>query len=326
MKKVKLGLLACGNIANKMARAVTGTDNVELYACGARSIERALAFASKYNIPKAYGSYEELLSDPEIELIYVSTPHSLHYQYVKMSLEHGKNVICEKPFTTGEKQAAELFALAREKGLFLMECMWTRFLPAVRELKKLLDQGEVGELLTLQLMFGQDLRHVNRLMSPELAGGALLDMGIYSVTTADLYFGDDIKNICSTARMSDRGVDLTNVVMFDYGNGKTATVGSSAIAVMDNTAYIMGSEGYVILKSFSSMTEFTVVKGPAATTYTYPNALRGNGFEHELSEAADCIRKGKLESDILPGDKTIYMMGLLDRIRKQWGMVYPFEK
>jgi len=326
LKKVKFGLLACGNIANKMARAVTGTDNVELYACGARSIDRAREFAARYNIPKAYGSYEELLSDPELELVYVSTPHSHHYEYVKMSLEHGKHVICEKPFTANKKQAEELFALAREKGLFLMECMWTRFLPAILELQRMIGEGAIGEPLSLHLMFGQDLRKVHRLQAPELAGGALLDMGIYSVTMADLIFGEDIKNIFSTVRMSEKGVDQMNVVMFDYGNGKTASVGTSAIAAMDNTAYLMGSEGYVILDSFSSMTEFTVVKGSVATKYSFPNRLRGNGFEHELAEAAGCILSGRPESDILPGKKTIYMMGLLDRIRGSWGMVYPFEK
>jgi hypothetical protein len=151
-------------------------------------------------------------------------------------------------------------------------------------------------------------------------------MGIYSVTIADLYFGDGIKNISSTVRMSDKGVDLMNIIILDYGNGRTAAVGTSAIAAMENTAYIMGSEGNAILKSFSGMTEFTIVKGSKATTYTYPNALRGNGFEHELSEAASCILNGKIESEIMPGKKTIYMMELLDKIRGQWGMVYPFEK
>ena len=326
MKKVKLGLLACGGIANKMARAVPAAPNVELYACAARDLSRAEEFAAKYNIPKAYGSYQELVNDSEIGLIYVSTPHSHHYEAIKLCLEGGKNVICEKPFTPNAKQAEELFALAKSKGLFLMEAMWTRFLPAIKELKKMVDGGIIGELLTANLTSGQDLRHVPRLNDPALAGGALLDMGIYSITFPDLFMGEDIKEIHSSARISDKGVDLTNVVLFDYGNGKCASVMSSCLAAYAETSSLLGTDGYIILNGFGGLTEFTVVKKGVSTTYSFPNALRGNGFEHELMEAADCILAGKLESDILPGSKTIHMMGLLDRIRKPWGVVYPFEK
>lgn len=326
MKKIKLGLLACGGIANKMARAVTVVENVTLWACAARDLSRAEDFAATYNIPKAYGSYEELVQDKDIDLVYVSTPHTLHYDCVKLCLEAGKNVLCEKPFTTDAAQAKELFELARARGLFLMEAMWTRFLPAVRELHKFLAEGGIGEVLSAHSVWGQSLQHVKRLTDPALAGGALLDMGVYSLTFADLIMGDDIKAMHSTVRMSDAGVDQHNNLLLDYGNGRCATINSSSISAFPQVVSIMGTEGSVQAREFNSLVEYTVTKGSVSTTYSFPNALRGNGFEHQLMEAADCVLNNKIESDIHPGSKTIYMMGLMDKIRAQWGLVYPFEK
>ena len=325
MKRIKLGILACSGIANKMACAAAFVDNIELYACASRELSHAKEFAAKYNIAKAYGAYEELASDEEVDLIYVSSPHSHHYENVKLCLEAGKHVVCEKPFTTDAAQAAELFKLAKSQGLFLMEALWTRFLPAVLEMKRMLDEGVIGELLTLNQTSGQDLRHVERIISPELAGGALLDMGVYSLTYADLFLGEGIKNIYSSVRMSKEGVDQTSVILLDYGDGKCASIMSSGLAAYKECAYIMGAGGYAAIEGTYGPESFTVTVKNKTTAYSYPFSLAGNGFEYELIEAVNCIQAGKPESDKLPGDKTVYMMGLLDRIRKEWGMVYPFE-
>jgi len=206
-----------------------------------------------------------------------------------------------------------------------MEALWTRFLPAVLELKRMLGEGVIGELLTLNQTSGQDLRHVERIISPELAGGALLDMGVYSLTYADLFLGQGIKSIHSSVRMSEEGVDQTSVILLDYGGGKCASIMSSGLAAYKECAYIMGAEGYAAIEGTYGPECFTITKKNETVTYSFPFALAGNGFEYELIEAANCIQADKLESDKMPGNKTIYMMGLLDRIRKEWGMVYPFE-
>ena len=325
MKKIKLGLLACGGIAHKMARAAAAADNVELYACAARDLTRAKDFAAIYNIPVAYGSYERLAADAAVDLIYVSSLNHSHFEHVKLCLEAGKHVICEKPFTTSAAQAKELFALAASKKLFLMEAMWTRFLPAIRKLKEMIDAGELGELIALNLTSGQAVGHVPRLARADFAGGALLDMGVYSLTYSDLYMGEDIKNIYSSARLSDEGVDQTNMILLDYGDGKAATVMSSSLAAYEHRVTILGTKAYAVINGVYGADSFSITRGSETITYNLPSKLRGNGFEHELIEAADCIIAGKIESDIHPGAKTIYMMGLLDRIRARWGMVYPFE-
>ena len=204
---MKLAILGPGGIARSMATAAKGLPEVELYAVGSRTYEKAKAFAEEWGFEKAYGSYEEMLSDPQVELVYVATPHSHHYQYAKMCLEHGKHVLVEKAFTVNAVQAEELIRMSEEKGLLLAEAIWTRYMPSRKMIDDLVESGVIGKVTSLTANLGYVLPHVERLQEPSLAGGALLDLGVYPINFALMVFHGQVEKVTSTAVMSPKGID-----------------------------------------------------------------------------------------------------------------------
>ena len=239
---IKMGIIGAGRIAGFMGETLQGMETVARYAIAARNLERAKAFADQYGFEKAYGSYEEMLEDPSVDLVYVATPHSHHYDHVKLCLEHGKHVLCEKAFTVNEGQARELFAMAKEKGLLLTEAIWTRYMPMRRTLEEVLASGIIGtpHMLAANLSYIIDWK--DRITKPELAGGALLDIGIYTLNFASMVFGDDIENITGTAVFNEHGMDMQENITLVYKDGRMAALNASARSLSDRRGIIYGDK------------------------------------------------------------------------------------
>lgn len=227
---MKFAILAAGNIAQSMARAVEGLKEIERYAVACREYDRAKAFADKWRFEKAYGSYEEMVNDPAVELVYVASPHSHHYEHAKLCLEHGKHVLVEKAFTVNAKQAEELIRMAQDKQLLLAEAIWTRYMPSRKMIDEVVASDVIGNVTSLTANLGYVLPHVDRMQNPALAGGALLDLGVYPINFALMTFQSKVKKVVSTAVLSDRGVDWMNSITLIFEDGKMAVLHSNMLA------------------------------------------------------------------------------------------------
>lgn len=323
---MKFAILGPGKIAKSMAAAVSGLEQVEKYAVGARDLDRAQAFAKEWGFQNAYGSYEELVSDPEVELIYVATPHSHHYEHAKLCLEHGKNVLLEKAFTVNAKQAEELIMLAKEKNVLLAEAIWTRYMPSRKMIDDLLEKGTIGKVTSIMANLGYELHNIPRLQEPELAGGALLDLGVYPINFAKMVMKQDVKEVYSNAVMSPKGIDWTNSITLIFEDDTMAVLHSNMLAGINRMGVISGDKGYLEIQNINNCEEIRLydLDHKLIETYTVPNQI--NGYEYEVIACIKAIEEGKIECDEMPHEETLWVMRLLDRIRNDWGMVYPFEK
>lgn len=324
--KIKWGIMASGWIAEKFAADLVHTSNGTAYAVGSRTLEKARTFADRFQIPKAYGSYEELVADPDVDAIYVATPHPFHKENVMTALRAGKAVLCEKPFTVNSAELEEIVAYARERKLFLMEAMWTRFLPPIRKVKEWLAAGRIGEVRLVKADFGfrVDWNPAGRLLNPELGGGALLDAGIYPISFASMVFGAHPQKIQSTAHIGETGVDEHFSLLLSYKNGATASLNGAVRLAIGNDAYIHGTEGKIYIPGFLNAKSATLyVNGEEVETFTDDRAAIGYAFEAE--EVGRALSAGLTESADITLDESLDIMWLLDKIREQWGLRYPFE-
>ena len=330
---MKFAILGCGHIATKMAAAVKTLEKkgmgVEAYAVASRSLEKAQKFADDYGFGRAYGSYEELANDPQVDLIYVATPHSEHYQNALLCLNAGRNLLVEKAFTANALMASEVVALAEEKGVFLCEAMWTRFLPAVQMVKDWISAGKIGEVKSVEADFSMPLSHIERLRKPELAGGALLDLGIYSLTFADIFLnGDGTNHIVKTETNCVKfptGVDATDWIDLTYKNGQVAHLKTSMVAPLKNEGVIYGSEGFIRVQNLNDMVEIQRfdVAGTLVESVIPPRIE--NCYEYEVLGCKAALEKGLKECPEMPHTKTMQIMTQMDSLRAAWGVSYPFE-
>ena len=325
MKRIKFGILATGNIANSMAKAVQQLEEVECYAAASRSYEKAKDFADKWGFEKAYGSYEELVNDPEVELIYVASPHSHHYPHAKLCLEHGKHVLLEKAFTVNVSQAEELIALSKEKGLLLAEAFWPRYMPTRKILDDLIAQGEIGEVHAVMADFGAPLSHVERMWNPELAGGALLDLGVYPINFALQIFKSSVQKIQSDAVMSPLGVDHMNGITLTFADNKIAVLHSNMLACMGNRGVVYGDKGFIELYEINNPMGIRIFNENKELTASYPAPEQINGYEYEVLACVRAIKAGQIECEEMPHSETLRLMKILDEIRGQWGFKLPCE-
>jgi len=322
--KIKWGILGTGRIAHVFATALHDAGNSELYAVGSRSIEKAQEFAQDYGIPKSYGSYEELVNDPEVDAIYVATPHHLHLENTLLALNHEKHVLCEKPLGVNQREVALMIEKASEKKLFLMEALWSRFLPNILKTKELVESGEIGDvkLLTAYFAFksnhGPEGRHFNK----ELCGGTLLDIGIYNIFLSLLILGKP-KSISAMAGLSDQGVDTNCSYSFKYENETMAVMHSSFLAESPTVAEIHGTKGKIVLEHRWFCPGKVKVIHEDGTEKVYDFDTKGNGYQYEVIEAANCILSGKTQSELWSLDDSLLLIGVLDTIRKECGVVYP---
>ena len=322
---MKFGILAPGHIANSLAKAASGIAGIEKYAIGSRDIGRAKEFAEKWGFEKAYGSYEELAKDPEVELIYIASPHSHHYEHAKLCMENGKNVLVEKAFTVNDKQAEELVALSREKNVLLAEAIWTRYMPSRKMIDDVVASGVIGKVTSLTANLGYVLGHVERMQEPALAGGALLDLGVYPINFALMTFGNDIKSIDAIPVMSPKGVDWINSIIFTYEDGRMAVLHSNMLAQTDRQGVINGDKGYIEVQNINNCEEIRVFDLERKMTARYVVPEQINGYEYELISCMKAIEEGKIECNEMPHEETLRVMGILDGIRKRWDMTYPCE-
>ena len=325
MEKLRVGILSTGNIAATMAGTVAQMEEAEVYAVASRTREKAEAFAARFGAKKAYGSYEELAADDQVDLVYVATPISEHYENVKMLIDHGRNVLCEKAFAVNEAQAAEMTALARKKGVLLAEAIWVRYMPMWTTLKEVLDSGVIGKPMTLTCSLCYLIDQVPRLVLPELAGGALLDVGVYTLNFASLVFGDDIETITTTALMTDTGVDAQNSITFTYPGGRMAILNSSLQVLSDRKGIIYGTKGFVIVENINNFESITVYNENREITAVYTQPAQITGYEYEVRACAHAIREGLTQCPQMPHEETLRIMAQMDAVRAQWGLKYPME-
>ena len=327
-RNVGWGILGCGKIAHKFARAVGSVSGTELVAAGSRSDEKAQAFAEEFKIPKSYGSYEALVEDGDVDVVYVATPHPMHRNNSILALEAGKAVLCEKPFAVTASEAREVVALAEKKGLFLMEAMWTRFLPTMARIRQILNGGLIGEVRIVQADFGfrSDWHPQGRLLNPDLAGGALLDVGVYTAFFVSMVFGQAPERIAAQAFKGDTGVDEQCCAVLSYPGGGLAVVTPAVRTRTPQEATIMGTDGWIRLESqwYGGSPFVLHQKDRRRKRYRIPTAK--NGFQYEVEEVVRCLGEGRKESEILPWDETIRVMAVLDGIRSQIDLIYPWER
>ena len=332
---MKFAILGCGFIATKMAEAVKAIESrgVEAYAVASRSLTKAEKFAKDYGFGRAYGSYEELAKDPAVDLVYIATPHSEHYNNILLCLEHGKNLLVEKAFTANALMASEVIALAEEKGVFLSEAMWTRFLPAVQMVKDLILAGKIGKVESVEADFSMPLSHIDRLRKPELAGGALLDLGIYSLTFADIFLTDDeiagaenhIVQTKTHCVKFDTGVDATDWIDLVYANGQVAHLKTSMVAPLKNEGVIYGEGGFIRVQNLNDMVEIQLFDKAGSLLESITPPRIENCYEYEVLACKAALEKGQKECAEMPHTKTMQMMTQMDGLRAAWGVSYPFE-
>ena len=325
MRKIKFGILATGNIANSMAKAVQNLEEIACCAAASRTYEKAKDFADKWGFQKAYGSYEELVNDPEVDLIYVASPHSHHYEHAKLCLEHGKHVLLEKAFTVNVSQAEELIALSERKGLLLAEAFWPRYMPTRKMLDDLIAQGTIGEVQAVMADFGAPLSHVERMWNPNLAGGALLDLGVYPINFALQIFQGQVKSIQSDAVMSPQGVDYMNGITLTFDDNRIAVLHSNMLACMGNRGVVYGDKGFIELYEINNPKEIRVFNENKEVTACYPAPEQINGYEYEALACVRAIEAGQIECEEMPHSETLRLMKILDTVREQWGFKLPCE-
>lgn len=316
--RFKIGIIGAGHIAEKMAATINGMENVEAYAIASRNIEKAEEFAAERGFTKAYGSYSELLEDPDVQLVYIATPHSFHFPHVKMCMEKGKPVLCEKSFMLDSNEAGQVIAMSRERNVFLAEAIWTRYMPSRRILKDIIDSGTIGTPHMLTAHLSYPVAHKERIVRPELGGGALLDLGVYCINFALMNFGDEIDRIESSCLKSGSGMDMTEQISLYYKDGRTAFLTSSVMCADDRQGIIRGDKGYVIVDNINNPLKIEVYDKMHNMIDSYDMPEQITGFEYEVQACIDAIAEGKTEPADMPHDEILKVIGIMDRIREIW--------
>ncbi len=324
--KFKMAIMGAGHIATKMAAAMNGLEDVECYAVASRDLQKAQQFAREWHFSKAYGSYEELVEDPEVDLIYVATPHAMHFENTKLCIEHGKNALVEKAFTANAAQAAILIDLAKEKGVFLAEAMWTRYMPGLSMLRDVIASGKIGAVDSVEADFSIPICGVKRLHEPALAGGALLDLGVYCLTFASMFLGDDVAETKTRCIKYETGVDATDFIELTYRDGRQAYLRTSMVSGSKNEGKINGTAGYIQVYNLNDLSKFEIYDAMGRLQETVEPPMLVNGYEYEVLACKKAIEEGALECEEMPHAETLLIMEQMDALRGQWGVEYPFEE
>jgi len=322
---LRVGIIGTGWIAEKAAITLNGLTECEAYAVGSRKKETAEAFAAKWNIQKAYGSYADLIADPNVDLVYIGTPHSHHFDVTKEALLAGKPCLVEKAFMANYRQAKEIIDLAHEKKVFLAEAIWTRYQPVVKMMRDLISSGRIGEPRLLTATLGYSMGDKPRIMRPDLCGGALLDLGVYALNFARMFFPADIVSMESQCVKSKTGMDLTNAISLVLSDGMLCNLQSSAQCVGDNIGVIAGTEGNLIIDNINNPQKITV-NGPDRTyieTIHVPQQI--TGYEYQFLACRQALIDGLLEPREMPHEETLYIMQLMDSLREKWDVRYPMD-
>ncbi len=324
--KFRWGILGAGNIARKFVTGVQALEDHAVVAVGSRAQATADKFADDFNIPHRHTGYEALVADAEVDAIYVATPHPMHKENSLLSLRAGKAVLCEKPFTINAGELQEVIAEARVRKLFLMEAMWTRYLPVLTEVRRLIADGAIGALRMITADFGYraGFREDSRTFAPELGGGGLLDVGVYPISLASMLLGAPDR-IVGMAELGKTGVDEQSAFILGYPQGQLAVLSTAIRTNTPHDAVIMGESGMIRLHSPWWVPKKLTLSVAGKPSQEIELPYTANGYNYEAAEVARCVRAGKLESDIMPLDESLQIMQSMDTIRAQWGMKYPME-
>ena len=325
MEKLKVGIIGAGWIAHKMAQALAPRIKAEVYAIASRSLEKSQEFAAQYGIEKAYGSYEEMVSDPNVDLVYIATPHSHHYQHTRLALEHNKHVLVEKAFTANAREAQELLDMAHEKKLFITEAIWTRYMPISHKVKELMESGLIGEPRILTATLCYMMEHKERIVRADLCGGALLDLGVYVLNFARMYFGTDITRTVTNCHLGPHGMDMMESISLSFADGKMANLQSGCLTLNDRQGIICGTDGYIRVDNVNCPELIEVYRDYQLVERIEKPADQVNGYEYQVFECKRCIEEGLLESPMMPHAETMSIMHQMDALRKEWGVKYPMD-
>ena len=322
---MRVGIIGTGWIAEKAAITLRGLSECEAYAVGSRTLERAEAFAKEWGIAKACGSYAELINDPDVDLVYVGTPHSHHYDVTKEALLAGKPCLVEKAFMANYRQAKEIVDLAREKKVFLAEAIWTRYQPVVKMVRDLIDSGRIGTPRLVTATLGYSMGEKPRIMRPDLCGGALLDLGVYALNFVRMFFPADIVSMESQCVKSKTGMDLTNAISIILADGVLCNLQSSAACVGDNIGVIAGTDGNLIIDNINNPQKITVNTHDREFVEDIHVPHQITGYEYQFLACRQALADGLLEPREMPLEETLYVMQLMDGLRQKWGVRYPMD-
>ncbi|MDU0354815.1 Gfo/Idh/MocA family oxidoreductase [Paraglaciecola aquimarina] len=327
MNQMNWGLIGPGSIAHTFADAISQSERGKLAAVASSSAERGQAFAKKYNIPTVYDNYQALISDPDIDIIYIATPHSFHYPQAKLCLEGGKNVLLEKPSTITAKQIERLTELAQQKGLFFQEAIWTRFMPVLAQVKEKIKQGAIGKVQYISSTIGFAFQHreETRLFDPKLGGGALLDLGLYPIAVSQCLLDEEPSVIQAMGKVSDKQIDETTIVNMRYPSGIYSQFTCSATGHSPNVMTIVGSNGNIVLPAMFWDTDTAHVYDLAGLVETIRVPHKVNGFEYQIEESMDCVEAGQLYSSLMSHDESIGIIEIMDEIRSQIGLAFSSD-
>ena len=322
---MNIAILGAGNIAGVMATTLQPLKDVTCYAVAARDKNRAQIFADKFGFVKAYGSYKDMLEDPDVELVYIATPHSHHYEHIRMCLNHQKHVLCEKSFTANARQAEEVLRLAESKGLLLTEAMWIRYMPMAKRIVEVVNSGIIGRPTSLAANLGYPLEHQKRNVELSLCGGALLDLGVYVLNFASMVFGNDIESMAANCVKYHSGVDAQETIMLTYRDGRMASLYSTMLAQTDRRGFINGTNGYIEIDNINNFEAMRVYNLERRVVAEYAAPMQVTGYEYEVQSAMKAIREGMIECPEMTHYDTLFMMQLMDNIRAAWGIRFPYE-
>ena len=323
---MKIGVLGAGNISRMVAPTLVAMPQIECYAVSSRDLSKAQAFADAFGFEKVYGSYEEMLRDPAVELVYVATPHSHHYEHMMQCIDYGKPILCEKAFTLNADQARKVKTAAAEKGVFVAEAIWPRYMPSRKIISDVMNSGVIGRPDTLTANLSYVISGVPRIVTPELAGGALLDIGVYGINFALMHFGTEIERVESSVRMTDTGVDGMETVTVFYRDGRMAVLTHSIYARSDRKGIIHGDKGYMVVENINNPQSLRVYDTNDNELAFYDFSDQISGYEFQFAECAEALAAGKTEAPSMPMDDTVFVMDFMDSLRRHWGLVYPQEQ
>ncbi|MFN2537539.1 MAG: Gfo/Idh/MocA family protein [Mycobacteriales bacterium] len=329
---VRWGIAATGGIATSFAKALTRVEDASLQAVSSRSLDRATVFAAEHGAAQAYGSLSQLLDDPDVDIVYVASPHSEHCREALAAVEAGKHVLVEKPFGLNAEETAKVFDAAAGAGVFVMEGVWSRFLPAHVRLRELVAEGVIGEIRSVEASFGFPMPYgpEHRLFDPALGGGALLDLGIYPVNTALQLLGPPVE-VTATAALGETGVDVNTLVALRFDGGAVASAHCSLTAMLPNTARVIGTLGWIELPGMHHCAESLVLRSfgpwpepPKKEVLELP--VGDDGLRYQVHEVHRCLAEGRQQSDVMSWQHTLDLMSTMDRARECIGLRYPNER
>lgn len=329
---MKIGILGAGNIARSMSATLRGMrangEDVELWSVGSRDAAKADAFAKREGFQNSYGNYIEMLEDPLLDLVYIATPHAMHAEQMRLCLMRGKAVLCEKAFTGNARQAEQILQIAREKKVLTAEAIWTRYMPSRRMIEEILATDEIGEVKALTANLGYTISSVERIIRPELAGGALLDVGVYCLNFASMVLGDEIERVSAVGTRMESGVDGLDQITIFYQSGAVADLMTTAWCTTDRFGVIYGTKGFLRIENINNPSRIEIWHPDRSHLYpaqVLPVPHQITGYEYEVRACMRAIQEGKIECTEMPHEEILRMMRQMDGIRQQLGVVYPFD-